>query len=195
METPITYKKLLKQGKVTADMVAAAIFSVSKRAKNCRDQERAYSGYSRFNYSDNYTEKKQEYYRMKDAMLAPFTPTCVHVSTYKKFSRIYDYEDDYQERIKEATRFSCYWDYEEEREVHFYYVPYNYNVYYLFYEFGGHSFHKPIDDPEAYKLPVIPIDNNFFIQGENTAGLLSVQFCKKVLQIVTADNFQQETAF
>lgn len=37
METPRIYSRNIKKGIITRDMLEAALYSVNKRAKNCRD--------------------------------------------------------------------------------------------------------------------------------------------------------------
>ena len=43
MKTPKTFIENLKKRIITAEMLKNCLFSVNKRAKNCRDQERVYS--------------------------------------------------------------------------------------------------------------------------------------------------------
>lgn len=42
MRTPKEYSENLKNGIITAEMLEACLFSVNKRAKNCRDKIREY---------------------------------------------------------------------------------------------------------------------------------------------------------
>lgn len=89
MRTPKQYVKLLEQNQVTEEMLGQVLFSVSKRAKNCRDQARSYRG-SYWHYDDKYNEKKAYYYRIKDELLQYFQPICIHTSTYTNYFGTYE---------------------------------------------------------------------------------------------------------
>ena len=73
MKTPKEFQNNLKQGIITRDMLAACLYSVNKRAKNCRDKERQYRSrygyYDKYDTAEKYMEKKNEYYSQKDKML------------------------------------------------------------------------------------------------------------------------------
>lgn len=87
MKTPTEYKKNLDKGIVTRQMLSDCLFSVNKRAKNYRDKlreepeylRRAYR-YSYFSYdnTEKLEAKRDEYYRMKEQLLAHISPVCIH---------------------------------------------------------------------------------------------------------------------
>ena len=52
MRTPAMYTKNLKNHVITIQMLLDCLFSVNKRAKNYRDQERKYR-HMRYDYYDN----------------------------------------------------------------------------------------------------------------------------------------------
>lgn len=63
MRTPTMYTKNLKNHVITTQMLLDCLFSVNKRAKNYRDQERKYR-HMRYDYYDNEEKnrsKKEEY--------------------------------------------------------------------------------------------------------------------------------------
>ena len=103
METPKEYSKNLKNKIFTTDMLVDCLFSVNKRAKNCRDKEREYRDKNRnhyytdkYNTEEKYRKKKEEYYSQKEKILSLFTPDCIHAETQTKRVRIYDYEVGYE---------------------------------------------------------------------------------------------------
>ena len=79
METPKEYSKNLKNNILTTEMLIDCLFSVNKRAKNCRDKEREYRDKFRgcrygdkYGTEEKYREKKEEYYSQKEKILALF---------------------------------------------------------------------------------------------------------------------------
>ena len=70
MKTPKEYSDNLKSNIITRDMLIDCLFSVNKRAKNCRDKEQEYREFYRYmpyvrdKYHSvaSYREKKNEYY-------------------------------------------------------------------------------------------------------------------------------------
>lgn len=135
MKTPILYQKQLKERFISKEMLSDVLFSLNKRAKNCRDKIKAYCNrYSpwmmanmRYDCTEKYEEKKEEYYKKKEELLSVLKPTCIHREI--QFIDFDDFETD----------ISCML----ERDK-----------YYLFYDFGDRSFHSPID------IDCIPFKNN-----------------------------------
>ena len=99
MRTPKEYTQNLKQKIITKQMLADCLYSVNKRAKNCRDNEHKYSKYRTDYYgnADNYRQQKEEYYSQKDKMLTLLKPNCIHETTEYHKERAYDYEPEYYE--------------------------------------------------------------------------------------------------
>lgn len=200
MKTPKTYVALVKKGIITKTMLAECLFSVNKRAKNCRDKEADYRRYyrqSRYAYDkygneERYREKKQEYYRQKELLLSLVKPDCIHMETVRKRNRYYDYDKEYKEKDKKAMYRNHYYDYEEKRTVRFADVIEDVDQYYLFYDFGDYSFHTPIaaDSLTAYpELDIIKI-NNLDTHGKDITELLSTQFVRKVIALIETGQCQ-----
>ena len=79
MKTPKEWIKNLENGTITEEMLDAALYSVNKRAKNCRDQKRQYSHrYDKYHNADRYAEKESEYYEQKEKLLSALQPMCIH---------------------------------------------------------------------------------------------------------------------
>ena len=202
------YKKNLKNGIVTDEMLGAAIFSVNKRAKNARDKEREYRDFYRRNryYSDDYgnedraRERKEHYYSIKDELLqfAKDKCVCIHRVGHERDRRrrIYDYEPEYNEIDEDDVVWSnCYYDRDSCTKVWFVdVVDYTYLEYefFLFYDFGNYSFHHPINLDEVedeneelskYGKDIIEIDS-LETAGEDVTKLMSMNYVKKILDVL-----------
>lgn len=192
MKTPKEYKQSVDNGVVTPKIIGDVIFSLNKRAKNMRNQERYYrnlyrgSGWSdRYDSEEKYREKKEQYYQKKEKLLEMLNPTHIHVTEEKVFSTVsedfdgydgYEYHEDYEvlETFQEYNQ--------DIREYETYMkISYRERKYFLFYEIGGRSFHTPIDFiPKDNHLPIVKLEK-LTTYGEDIGKLLSVQFCNKVL--------------
>ena len=70
------YSKNLKNKIITSNMLYDSIFSLNKRAKNCRDKKNQYS-WTKYYYG--YFEKMNEYYNQKDFLIKKFLkPKLIH---------------------------------------------------------------------------------------------------------------------
>ena len=213
MKTPKEYSRNLANGIITPDMLRDCLFSTNKRAKNCRDQERAYrNGWDYYDNEEKYREKKEEYYRQKELLLTLLKPQCIHKELlgYER-RRIYDYETDYQEHLKagDFVRQNRYFERDIEDSGSYEYDDF-YNQeghwvyfgdvelkdkpryhYYLFYDMGQNSFHSPIaeEDIANYDLPVIAIDH-LDTHGHEITDLISAQFVKKVLSLIESGKYK-----
>ena len=204
MKTPAEYNKLLKQNKLTDLMIAQALYSINKRAKNHRDKAKEYKDshyYNKYDVyalsnSDNAREKMEEYYDKKEAILKYFKPIQIHKSVHNGFKtqRIYDYEEEYN-TVDEDLVFNKngYYDNDEGQFIYFkdIKVPYENISYYLYYVIEGYGFHSPLQEEELqnYKdLQITKLEDNFMMPGKEIAGLMSVQFCDKVLNLLTSDH-------
>jgi len=85
MVTPKIYTANLIKGIITDEMLASAIYSVNKRAKNARDKEREYrreyrNRYDYYGNEERARERKEYYYELKDSLLEFATAkcTCIH---------------------------------------------------------------------------------------------------------------------
>ena len=198
MKTPKLYSDLLKKKQLTTEMIAECIYSVNKRAKNYRDKVREYRKSPYHSHLqdniDNAMAKKVEYYGMKEELLKPFTPTVIHKQFVKNTKRVYSYEEDYQKLLVEKEGDIIwkgnYFDHEQNTRIHFFDYQTE-NFYFFYYEIGGFSFHKPINEVEAIKsgLNIVEIDENFKTYGRNIEDLLSVPFVRKVLNLLNSGDY------
>lgn len=93
MRTPQEWAKNLENGTITEEMLDAALYSVNKRAKNCRDQKREYSHrYDKYHNAERYEEKESEYYSQKEKLLSALQPMCIHRETLG-FEKIRHYDN------------------------------------------------------------------------------------------------------
>lgn len=185
MKTPKAYQKMLACDQLTDELIGQVIYSINKRAKNYRDKAADYrhDRFDRYNNFQQYQDKKVDCYQMKDDLLDLYLPLAIHTSQYDKRRRIYDYESDYQSQRKNSIYENRYWDHDELREVKFIDVLVSETVYYLYYEIGSYSFHRPLKKQELAtysRLPLKLLEDNFKVHGEKIDKLLSLQFCKKV---------------
>lgn len=199
MKTPKLYSDLLKKKQLTTEMIAECIYSVNKRAKNYRDKVKEYRKSTYHPHLqdniDNAIAKKVEYYGMKEELLKPFAPTVIHKQFVKNTKRVYSYEEDYQKILVEKEGDiiwkSNYFDCERCTKIHFFDYQIENNLYFLYYEIGGFSFHKPTSEAEANNsgLSIVEIDENFKTYGRKIEDLLSVPFVKKVLNLLNSDDY------
>lgn len=199
MRTPKEYSDNLKQGIVTKEMLVDCLYSVNKRAKNARDKARElrkkmrnYYFFDRYNSVEQYEAKRDSYYQMKEILLSKFKPTCIHkeLQGYERI-RIYDYEGrKYTKALKRAVWINSYFDHEYYRRVYFCDVEKKNApkyAYYLYYDLGDHSFHTPITPEQLSNYPdlkIVEIDTLQTI-GRDVTDLVSMQFVKKVIAIIT----------
>ena len=169
MRTPQEWIRNLENGIITEEMLDAALYSVNKRAKNCRDQKREYSRrYDKYHNAERYEEKESEYYNQKEKLLSALQPMCIHreMLGFEKI-RHYDNKPGFLDAL--ARCFSSgaicwsnsfvrsggygyrWWDddfceYGENRTYFFdeelFHRPLIH--YYLFYAVGTHSYHSPL---------------------------------------------------
>lgn len=207
MRTPKKYLDNIDNGVITKEILVDCLYSVNKRAKNCRDKEREYrqeyknnyySRYYRWDNSHSYSVRKDEYYDYKEVLLSVVSPTCIHREQQGfERKRIKDI-DDYEEYVKHLKANdwvwrNSYYNYEDDIEVHFVDIEMKDKPryrYYLFYDFGmEHTFHSPIDNIEDYPdLKVIDVDKLETV-GHDIADLLSMQFVKKVLSLIESGEY------
>lgn len=98
MKTPKTFENNLKAGIITPEMLSACLYSVNKRAKNCRDKVREIRNKRMlcFYWCDKYDnegkneEKEAEYYNMKEVMLSLLVPKCVHKNSHDEYFLYYE---------------------------------------------------------------------------------------------------------
>lgn len=199
MRTPKSYTDNLAKGIITKTMLSDCLFSVNKRAKNYRDNERKYRHlrYDRYNNEERARDKKEEYYNQKEKLLSILEPECIHEELMGfERRRIYDYEDEYDYCLKnnQFVWKNCFYDVYKCREVFFGDIELKDSPqyhYYLFYDLGDHSFHTPIDECQLEKYPSLQVKkiDTLVTTGKEITELVSTQFVKKVLELVETGKY------
>lgn len=196
MKTPKEYSDNLKQKIITKDMLVDCLFSVNKRAKNCRDKEQEYREFYRYmpyvrdKYHSvaSYREKKNEYYEQKDKLLTLIQPTCIHLEETSRKRRIRDYEPEYRKFARKGKYIhdGGYFDDRTYEYICFIDILEPVKRYYLFYDFGAYSFHSPIDEEQLsfYKHLEVKKIGQLKTKGKEIGELISVQFVKKVIELI-----------
>lgn len=168
--------KSLKNGLVTPEMLGYAAYSVNKRAKNWRDKEREYreQNYYFRRYNRYYDDKYNNEERARDKKEEYYK---LKDSIITMFSPI---------KIHSLTQWKWCGDLQEEYPV---------EKYFLYYEFGGFSFHHPIDSTDGYKnLPIEELDEDFETFGADTNTLMSMQMVRKIMNGIKNGNYHVQAA-
>ena len=203
MRTPKRYTDLIKNKKITNQIIAECIYSVNKRAKNYRDKIKDYNQAGFYKYKENNIEnakeQKEKYYRMKDDLLLNFSPKLIHKKyDGEKRQRVYSYQKNYaklyNEKINDIVWENSYYDYDRNKEVDFfdYSLGEKKYLYFLYYEIGEYSFHTPITEERVEKntqLEIKEIDENFQTHGADIVDLLSTQFVQKVIDLLDSGDY------
>ena len=189
--------------KITNEIIAECVYYVNKRAKNYRDKIKEYKNGRSHQHLESNIEKAEEemgkYYQLKEEFLKVFTPNLI----YKQFigekkKRVYSYEKNYEKLLKEKTNDifwkNSYYDYDKDMEIEFfdYHLGTKKYLYFLYYEIGEYSFHSPVSEKIAEsntELEIQEIDENFKTHGSKNEGLLSMQFVKKVLELLQSEDY------
>ena len=203
MKTPKLYNELINEKKITNEIIAECIYSVNKRAKNYRDKIKEYKNGRFHQHLESNIEKAEEeirkYYQLKEEFLKVFTPILIHkqfICEEKK--RVYSYEKNYEKLLQEKTNDifweNSYYDYDKDMEIEFfdYYLGTKKYLYFLYYEIAEYSLHSPISEEVAEsntELEIQEIDENFKTHGSKIEGLLSMQFVKKVLELLQSEDY------
>ncbi|HEL1732351.1 TPA: hypothetical protein TXT61_001386 [Streptococcus suis] len=203
MKTPKEYTKLLKDAKLTEEIIAQCTYSVNKRAKNHRDNIRKLkeSRYNQYKYQniEKAEEKMEEYYEQKSELLSVFSPKVIHKQFIgQETKRVYSYQKDYRKLLEEKYNSivytNSYYDRKNDIEVDFfdYKTGREKHLYFLYYEFGGYSFHSPIRELSIKDYPelmVEEIDSTFTTYGADITDLLSTSFVKKVIELIKSGEY------
>ncbi len=200
MRTPSEFNNLIIQKTITAKMLSECLFSVNKRAKNYRDNERKYRNLRKncrywsdiYDNEEKNREMKEKYYKKKDILLSIIAPTCIHREQRLCKVRHYEYELDFEKilltnKLLPSGRF-----FDEDSQEYIEFVDVyekTENKYYLYYDIGtNHCFHHPIDSEEGYNLPIIDI-GNLDTWGTEIDDLISVQFVDKVIKLIESGEY------
>ena len=203
MRTPKRYTDLIKNKKITNQIIAECIYSVNKRAKNYRDKIKDYKQGGFYKYKEdnieNAKEQKEKYYSMKEDLLLNFSPKLIHKKyDGEKIQRVYSYQKNYEklynEKRNDIVWENSYYDYDTNKEVDFfdYKLGEKKYLYFLYYEIGEYSFHTPISEERAEKnteLEIKEIDENFQTHGADIVDLLSTQFVQKVIDLLDSEDY------
>ncbi len=203
MRTPKRYTDLIKNKKITNQIIAECIYSVNKRAKNYRDkiEDSNQAGFYKYKEINNEKakEQKERYYSMKEDLLLNFSPKLVHKQYVgEKRQRVYSYQKNYEklynEKRNDIVWENSYYDYDRNKEVEFfdYSLGEKKYLYFLYYEIGEYSFHTPITEERAEKnteLEIKEIDENFQTHGADIVDLLSTQFVQKVIDLLDSGDY------
>jgi hypothetical protein len=203
MKTPKRYNDLIKNKKITNQIIAECIYSVNKRAKNYRDKMEDYkqAGFYKYkeNSIENAKEQKEKFYSMKEDLLLNFRPKLIHKQyAGEKKQRVYSYQKNYEklynEKRNDIVWENSYYDYDRNKEVDFfdYSLGEKKYLYFLYYEIGEYSFHTPITEEKVEKntqLEIKEIDENFQTHGADIVDLLSTQFVQKVIDLLDSGDY------
>ena len=203
MRPPKRYTDLIKNKKITNQIIAECIYSVNKRAKNYRDkiEDSNQAGFYKYKEINNEKakEQKERYYSMKEDLLLNFSPKLVHKQYVgEKRQRVYSYQKNYEklynEKRNDIVWENSYYDYDRNKEVDFfdYSLGEKKYLYFLYYEIGEYSFHTPITEERAEKnteLEIKEIDENFQTHGADIVDLLSTQFVQKVIDLLDSGDY------
>ena len=203
MRTPKRYTDLIKNKKITNQIIAECIYSVNKRAKNYRDkiEDSNQAGFYKYKEINNEQakEQKERYYSMKEDLLLNFSPKLVHKQYVgEKRQRVYSYQKNYEklynEKRNDIVWENSYYDYDRNKEVDFfdYSLGEKKYLYFLYYEICEYSFHTPITEERVEKntqLEIKEIDENFQTHGANIVDLLSTQFVQKVIDLLDSGDY------
>ena len=203
MKTPKLYNDLINEKKITNEFIAECVYYVNKRAKNYRDKIKEYKNGRSHQHLESNIEKAEEemgkYYQLKEEFLKVFTPNLLHKQFIgEKKKRVYSYEKNYEKLLKEKTNDifweNSYYDYDKDMEIEFfdYHLGTKKYLYFLYCEIGEYSFHSPVSEKIAEsntELEIQEIDENFKTHGSKNEGLLSMQFVKKVLELLQSEDY------
>ena len=203
MKTPKLYNDLINEKKITNEIIAECVYYVNKRAKNYRDKIKEYKNGRSHQHLESNIEKAEEemgkYYQLKEEFLKVFTTNLIHkqfIGEEKK--RVYSYEKNYEKLLKEKNNDifwkNSYYDYDKDMEIEFfdYHLGTKKYLYFLYCEIGEYSFHSPVSEKIAEsntELEIQEIDENFKTHGSKNEGLLSMQFVKKVLELLQSEDY------
>ena len=118
----------------------------------------------------NYRDKLREYPRY-----SRYRGNC-----YEEIDLYYRMKDEFLSIVKPvAVHWEYQLNYDEDWVV----------KYFLYYKVGSYSFHKPIEAKDVDpSLPEYKLEN-FHTTGEDYRDLVSVQFCRKVLDLIRSKDY------
>ena len=188
MQTPDGYKENLKYGLINCDMICDSIYSLNKRAQNWREQAMIYKGRGDSANAAHAEAQIADLYGKKDILLSLLSPDRIHREiVYGKHIVSASDPAFYDEALTAyLNRSLCgaVYDGKAVLAVEIYDSKPGYR-YYLFYPFGRHGFHKPVDfeTVEGYDLPRYDIDK-MQLGGLGINDVVSTAFIDRLLDVV-----------
>ena len=203
MKTPKLNNDLINEKKITNEIIAECVYYVNEWAKNYRDKIKEYKNGRSHQHLESNIEKAEEemgkYYQLKEEFLKVFTTNLIHKQFIgEKKKRVYSYEKKLWEIVERKNNDifwkNSYYDYDKDMEIEFfdYRLGTKKYLYFLYYEIGEYSFHSPVSEKIAEsntELEIQEIDENFKTHGSKNEGLLSMQFVKKVLELLQSEDY------
>lgn len=203
MKTPKLYNDLINEKKITNEIIAECVYYVNEWAKNYRDKIKEYKNGRSHQHLESNIEKAEEemgkYYQLKEEFLKVFTTNLIHKQFIgEKKKRVYSYEKKLWEIVERKNNDifwkNSYYDYDKDMEIEFfdYHLGTKKYLYFLYCEIGEYSFHSPVSEKIAEsntELEIQEIDENFKTHGSKNEGLLSMQFVKKVLELLQSEDY------
>ena len=203
MKTPKLYNDLINEKKITNEIIAEYVYYVNEWAKTYRDKIKEYKNGRSHQHLESNIEKAEEemgkYYQLKEEFLKVFTTNLIHKQFIgEKKKRVYSYEKKLWEIVERKNNDifwkNSYYDYDKDMEIEFfdYHLGTKKYLYFLYCEIGEYSFHSPVSEKIAEsntELEIQEIDENFKTHGSKNEGLLSMQFVKKVLELLQSEDY------
>ena len=203
MKTPKLYNDLINEKKITNEIIAECVYYVNEWAKNYRDKIKEYKNGRSHQHLESNIEKAEEemgkYYQLKEEFWKVFTTNLIHKQFIgEKKKRVYSYEKKLWEIVERKNNDifwkNSYYDYDKDMEIEFfdYHLGTKKYLYFLYCEIGEYSFHSPVSEKIAEsntELEIQEIDENFKTHGSKNEGLLSMQFVKKVLELLQSEDY------
>lgn len=203
MKTPKLYNDLINEKKITNEIIAECVYSVNKWAKNYRDKIKEYKNGRSHQHLESNIEKAEEemgkYYQLKEEFLKVFTPNLIHKQFIGEKKKEYivmkkTMRNCWKKKLMIFFGKNSYYDYDKDMEIEFfdYHLGTKKYLYFLYYEIGEYSFHSPVSEKIAEsntELEIQEIDENFKNHGSKIEGLLSMQFVKKVLELLKSEDY------
>ncbi len=195
MKTKKTYLENVKNGIITEEMLSECLFSVNKRAKNCRDKAKIYR--HQYDYAQKYIEQRDKYYEQKEILLSVVTPTEVHFEQVKRRDYIDDRYGSPCEGDKLLDIKEC-WDNSLHEKYQIYIIEEITTNIFLYYKIGNYSFHTPLlfnasaeqANDVMVKYGSLPHKEVSLITcGHSITELISMQFVRKVIELIQSGNY------
>lgn len=157
------YKEYLEQGIITKSMLLDCLYSVNKRAKNYRDEERKFRkvrmGSKHYrdvnNNEEKCREKKEYYYRQKKNLLTVLKPDFIHKELLNNGN----------------TQYYLYYD----AEGHSFHTPIS------------ESEVEQYQNKYHMQILVVPQIKTY---GHEVGGLVPADFCKQIEELVLSGEYQ-----